>query len=121
MVISESMAKQFWPQSDPVGELITIGGKTFGPEFEEPPRQIIGVVADVRDIGLNSSPEPTMYVPIPQLSDGITATHEPQPVHDMGGPHQSRTLFAELRISSGNSALQAADCRWRMFGPWTRL
>jgi ABC-type antimicrobial peptide transport system permease subunit len=31
------------------------------------------VVGDVRDIGLNSSPEPTMYVPIAQLSDGITA------------------------------------------------
>jgi putative ABC transport system permease protein len=73
VLISESMAKQFWPQSDPIGELITIGGKTFGPEFEEPPRQIIGVVADVRDIGLNSFPEPTMYVPIPQLSDGLTA------------------------------------------------
>ena len=45
----------------------------MGPEFEEPPRQIIGVVGDVRDIGLNYSPEPTMYVPIAQLSDGITA------------------------------------------------
>ncbi len=72
VLISETMAKQFWPQSDPVGELITMG-KLMGPEFEEPPRQIIGVVGDVRDIGLNSSPEPTMYVPIPQLSDGITA------------------------------------------------
>jgi len=73
VLISETMAKEFWPQSDPLGELITIGGKFMGPEFEEPPRQIIGVVADVRDIGLNTSPEPTMYVPIPQLSDGITA------------------------------------------------
>jgi putative ABC transport system permease protein len=72
VLISETMAKQFWPQSDPVGELITMG-ILMGPEFAEPPRQIIGVVGDVRDIGLNSSPEPTMYVPIAQLSDGITA------------------------------------------------
>jgi predicted permease len=72
VLISEIMAKQFWPQSDPVGELITIG-KFMGPEFEEPSRQIIGVVGDVRDIALNSSPEPTMYVPISQLSDGMAA------------------------------------------------
>ncbi len=72
VLINETMAKQFWPQSDPVGELITMG-ILMGPEFAEPPRQIIGVVGDVRDIGLNSSPEPTMYVPIAQLSDGVTA------------------------------------------------
>jgi putative ABC transport system permease protein len=72
VLISETMAKQFWPRSDPVGELITMG-ILMGPEFVEPPRQIIGIVGDVRDIGLNSSPEPTMYVPIAQLSDGITA------------------------------------------------
>jgi len=72
VLISETMAKQFWPQSDPVGELITMG-ILMGPEFAEPPRQIIGVVGDVRDIVLNSSPEPTMYVPFPQLSDGVTA------------------------------------------------
>jgi putative ABC transport system permease protein len=72
VLISETMAKQFWPQSDPVGELITMG-IFMGPEFAEPPRQIIGVVGNVRDIGLDSSPEPTMYVPIPQLSDGVTA------------------------------------------------
>jgi putative ABC transport system permease protein len=73
VLISETMAKQFWPQSDPMGELITIGGKFMGPEFEEPPRQIVGVVADVRDTSLNNSAEPTTYVPITQLSDGLTA------------------------------------------------
>jgi putative ABC transport system permease protein len=72
VLINETMAKQFWSQSDPVGELITMG-ILMGPEFTEPPRKIIGVVADVRDIVLNSPPEPTMYVPISQLSDGVTA------------------------------------------------
>jgi putative ABC transport system permease protein len=71
VLINETMSKQFWPQGDPVGELITMG-ILMGPEFKESPRQIIGVVGDVRDIGLSSSPEPTMYVPIPQLSDGLT-------------------------------------------------
>src|SRR5437660_767280 len=47
VLINEGLAKQFWPNSDPVGQRITIG-KGVGPEFEEPPREIIGIVGDVR-------------------------------------------------------------------------
>ncbi|MGA8367318.1 MAG: ADOP family duplicated permease [Candidatus Acidiferrales bacterium] len=72
VVINESMAKQFWPKGDPVGERITIG-KGVGPEFAEAPRQIIGIVGDVRDGGLDAKPFPIMYVPVAQVTDGITA------------------------------------------------
>ncbi len=33
----------------------------------------MGVVGDVRDNGLNSKPEPTMYVPVAQVTDGMNA------------------------------------------------
>jgi len=39
----------------------------------EPERQIIGIVADTRDRGLNNDPPPTMYVPQAQLPDAVTA------------------------------------------------
>src|SRR5260370_6935968 len=65
------MARQFWPHGDPVGERIEIG-KGVGPEFEESPRQIIGVVGDVRETGLNNNPVPVMYIPIVQLTDMLT-------------------------------------------------
>jgi putative ABC transport system permease protein len=71
VVITEAMAKQFWPKGDAVGAVIRIG-HGLGPEFEEPPRQVIGVVADTRDGGLNSDPSPMMYIPDPQVVDGIT-------------------------------------------------
>jgi putative ABC transport system permease protein len=71
VVISEAMAKKFWPKGDAVSAVITIG-HGLGPEFEEPPRQIIGIVADTRDEGLNSDPPSLMYLPIPQVVDGIT-------------------------------------------------
>jgi putative ABC transport system permease protein len=106
VLISETMAKQFWPQSDPVGELITIGVR-MGPELEEPPRQIIGVVGDVRDTGLNSSPEPTMYVPISQLSEGVTAILHRRwlmtwAVRSKVAPYSlSATVQRELRDASG--------------------
>jgi putative ABC transport system permease protein len=72
VLINEGLAKQYWKDSDPVGQQIVIG-KGVGPEFEEPPRQIIGVVGDVRDQGLNNNPDPIMYVPVSQLPNGVTA------------------------------------------------
>lgn len=72
VLINEAMVREFWPKGDAVGERITIG-KGVGPEFDEPPRQIVGVVADIRDEGLNSNPVPIMYIPAAQLTDGLTA------------------------------------------------
>jgi putative ABC transport system permease protein len=71
VLISEGLSKQFWPNSDAVGQRITIG-KGVGPEFEEPPREIIGIVGDTREQGLDNKPNPSMYVPVAQLKDGVT-------------------------------------------------
>ena len=48
-------------------------GKGVGPAFVEGPRQIVGIVGDVRDGALNQDPQPTMYVPFAQVPDGVTA------------------------------------------------
>jgi predicted lysophospholipase L1 biosynthesis ABC-type transport system permease subunit len=56
-VISETMAKRYWPGEDPVG-------KTFRPAFPEmglQPVKILGVVGDIRDYGPDSEPVPTFY------------------------------------------------------------
>lgn len=71
-IINQALAKQFWPNSDPLNDRIIIG-HGVGPEFDlEPPRQIIGVVGDVRDGALNRDPRPNMYVPAAQMTDGET-------------------------------------------------
>jgi len=72
VLINEGMAKKFWQNADPVGQRITIG-KGVGPEFEEPPREIVGIVGDVRNGGLDSDPEPIMYIPVAQMPNGVTA------------------------------------------------
>ena len=72
VVISESMAKKYWPNGNALGAGITIG-HNVGPEFQEPPRQIVGIVGDARDAGLDSDPVPMMHVPEAQVADGITA------------------------------------------------
>jgi putative ABC transport system permease protein len=40
---------------------------------DEPPRQIVGIVGDVRSGGLNHDPDPIMYVPQAQITDAISA------------------------------------------------
>ena len=40
---------------------------------DEPEREIIGVVGDVRDNGLNQDPGPKMYIPQPQVPDAVNA------------------------------------------------
>jgi predicted permease len=71
-VINQTMARQSWPDGNPIGERITIG-RGLGPGMEEGPREIVGVVADVRDGALSRDPNPIMYVPWPQLPDAHSA------------------------------------------------
>ena len=62
VVVSESMAKQFWPGQDPIGKRLKL---TF---FQEKTRQVIGVVGDIKDRGLdNKDPVATLYWPFAQF------------------------------------------------------
>jgi predicted permease len=73
VIINQALAKQFWKDSDPLSDRMIIG-HGVGPAFaDEPPRQIIGVVGDVRDGALNRDPGPIMYVPSAQITDGESA------------------------------------------------
>jgi putative ABC transport system permease protein len=72
VVINQALAKEYWPKGDALGARISIG-KGVGPEFDEPPRQIIGIVADVREGALSRPPDQIMYVPFAQVNDGVIA------------------------------------------------
>jgi predicted permease len=72
VLINESMAKKYWAKENPVGQQIVIG-KGVGPEFDEPAREIIGVVGDIHSNGLDRDPFPMMIVPTAQVPDGMTA------------------------------------------------
>ncbi|HVN03321.1 MAG TPA: ABC transporter permease [Bryobacteraceae bacterium] len=69
VVINEALAKRYWKDgADPIGHRLIIGGG-MGPDFQQPPREIIGIVGDARDGGLNSDPEPETFVPLAQVGD----------------------------------------------------
>jgi predicted permease len=73
VIINESMAKEFWKTGDPIGERLTIARGGMSAFALEPDRQIIGVVADSRDNGLNQDPGPKMFVPQSQIPDAVNA------------------------------------------------
>jgi predicted permease len=73
VVINEAMAHQYWQNADPLADRIVIGRGVMREFAAETERQIIGVVGDTRDGGLNNDPQPTMYVPQAQLPDAANA------------------------------------------------
>lgn len=106
VIVNQAMAREFWPKGDPLNDQLIIG-KGVGPEFDEPPRQIVGVVGDTRDGGLNQNPRPTMWVPSSQINDGITALNNrigpiSWVIRTRVDPHSvSQAVQDQLRQASG--------------------
>jgi putative ABC transport system permease protein len=61
-VISQALARLYFPNEEPIGKELSFA---FPPE-PGVPRQIVGVVSDVRDVGLGDTPGPMVYVPFAQ-------------------------------------------------------
>ena len=55
VVINQAMARAFWPNRSPLGQMFSQGGD------HGPWRQVIGVVNDVRQWGLAQKPVPEAY------------------------------------------------------------
>jgi putative ABC transport system permease protein len=62
-IISEGMARQFYPNEDPLGQRIQVGNGTK-------PAEIVGIAGDVRDQALETAGRATLYVPAAQVPFG---------------------------------------------------
>jgi len=72
VVINQALVGRFWPTGEPLGDSLILG-EGVGPDFVDVPRQIIGIVGDMRQDGLDRDPRPTAYVPLAQLPDNEMA------------------------------------------------
>ena len=59
-LIGETMARQYWPNEDPIGKRLTITIDTLGA------REIVGIVGDVKQSELSEAVRPEVYAPYPQ-------------------------------------------------------
>jgi hypothetical protein len=106
-MINQAMAHQFWSNADPLNDRLLLGGKGYGPAFDDPPRQIVGIVGDVHDNALNRDPRPTMYVPTAQINNLINALNNriiplAWVIRTRVEPHSlSAAIQQELREASG--------------------
>jgi len=66
-LVNEEWVRRFLPDADPLGQRITIGANlgSMG-TLPEVPRQIVGVVGDVRHAGLGAGVEAEIYFPMAQ-------------------------------------------------------
>ena len=72
VVINDAMARQCWPNGDPLQDRIQIDLGLRPAYPVEGPRQVIGIVGDTHDGGPNSDATPMMYVPLAQIPDQQT-------------------------------------------------
>jgi putative ABC transport system permease protein len=64
VVINETMARRFFPNENPLGkqlQLRILGGSSGVNVVEDRPREIVGVVGDIRQWGFEAEPRPVMY------------------------------------------------------------
>jgi predicted permease len=74
-IINEALARQYWPHDDPLNDRLIIGRGMRAAYTEDPVRQIIGIVGNVRDTGLTRNARPAVYVPMAQVPDGVTVAN----------------------------------------------
>jgi putative ABC transport system permease protein len=68
-LVSESFAKRYWPDQDPIGRHL---------EIVSSDRVVAGVVGDIAVRGLERSSEPQLYLPAQQVPDGALPWYAPK-------------------------------------------
>jgi putative ABC transport system permease protein len=61
-IISESMAKAYWPGEDPIGKRLEVDG---------PLRTVVGIIGDVKKTGLDANEQPQLYIPYVELDAAL--------------------------------------------------
>ncbi len=98
-IVSATFARAYWGNADPVGQRLSVS-------FDSDPtvREIVGVVGDIHETGLDQPPEPVLYVPYAQAPIGAVVFALPTSV-------TPRTLVGAVRRELGtvNGAMPIAS------------
>jgi len=72
VLVNQTLAQTWWPDGNALGDRISVGrfhDRVYA-EVLEPPRSVVGVVADTKTVELKDKPRPTIYVPAAQALGG---------------------------------------------------
>jgi putative ABC transport system permease protein len=59
VMVNEALVRRYWPAENPVGKQVWVGRVAD-------PMRVVGVVGDVRNVGLSADPQPEFYLPFAQ-------------------------------------------------------
>jgi len=104
IIVTETFARQFFPGEDPVGKRIRPGISTWDGDEDTKMREIVGVVADIRNRALNAEPKPAYYMPqsqlpFTQLTAVVKSTSDPRSLIS-SVTREVRAMDAELPVFS---------------------
>lgn len=94
ILINEAFAKRFYPGEDPIGKRVVIYGRN---EKTDPQQQIVGIVADMKQAGIDKPSGTEIYIPWRQYQK-------------LGPPEESSSptsLFAVVRTVGGPANMTA--------------
>ena len=99
VVINETLARRYWPDGDPLGQRISLGGGEM--------MTVVGVVGDVRQLGLDVPADAEVFVPLDQIDGRVHAAAAPRRAR---GRRSSRTCSRGSQTRSGPS-IPTSRCR----------
>src|SRR5207253_1420580 len=67
-IVSSTLAKQYWPGENPVGKRLRFEDRPAEPWFS-----VVGLVGDVRQLGLSERPPALLYLPYEQFALPFTS------------------------------------------------
>jgi predicted permease len=107
-IVNEAFARRYFPGENPIGHRIEVGRRIQGgfidPSLVGPGAEIVGVVADIREVSLRAEPRRTIYAPQAQAPALLSNLRGSMPV-----------FIARGRLAAGDvehaltSAIRAVD------------
>jgi putative ABC transport system permease protein len=110
-VINRAMAKKYWKNENPIGQVMTIG-KGLGP-LEDQPREIVGIVGDVRETGAADNDVSVMYVPAQPATGGFDGLGQLRASAFLGRSLQSRCQDSQCRCFKRDSGRRWPDAHFQ--------
>ena len=108
IIVSESLAKRYWPDQSALGQRIKWGNR----EFASPWMTIAGVVGDVRMRGLDTAPKPTVYTPDLQLGEPVKTLAGVTLRELMADDARSINLVVRTRSDAGSITNAVRNAVW---------
>src|SRR3954468_23278508 len=125
VIINETMVARYFPGEDPIGKRLDMSGDP------KDPREIVGVVSDVRNYGVDAEVKPEAYVPLFQSAPGylssvtsaltiiVRSTIEPtalgQTLREQVQALDKDQPVSEIKTMEGYLAESMAQRRFNMF------